>query len=117
MSSVERFMAERSPAIRRGSRLPARTERALDSIEERALLRSAGVRAASLVQAVKLHEIDFLSREAMSGQAMLRQWADTLSGTDPVVAEELSFFVQVARVGKGEVLADTIASFCEEGRR
>ena len=117
MPSIERFVSDRSPATSRGQRLPARTERALAAIEQQTILRSASVQATSIVQTVKLHEIDFLAREAMSGHAMLRQWADVLSGPDPLLADELRFFTDVARMGKGEILADTISSFCNEGRR
>lgn len=48
---------------------------------------------------------------------MLRHWADTLSGPDPLLADELKFFTDIARMGKGEILADTISDFCNEGRR
>ena len=101
----------------RGRQVSRQTERTLISLEEQTLVRSAGAQATSLVQTVKLHEIDFLAREAMSGHAMLRHWADTLSGPDPMLADELRFFTDVARMGKGEILADTISDFCNEGRR
>ncbi|MCP3880846.1 MAG: hypothetical protein GY701_20995 [Sulfitobacter sp.] len=42
-----------------------------------------------MVQTEKLHEIDRLSREAMTGQAMLSQWAATLAQRDPFL-EQLS---------------------------
>ena len=105
------------PATTRGRQVSRHTERALKSLDEHTLLRSAGVQATSIVQTTKLHEIDFLAREAMSGQAMLRHWAETLSGPDPALAEELHFFANLARMGKGEILADSISTFCNEGRR
>ena len=77
----------------------------------------AAVQAEGLVQGEKLREIDHLSREAMSGQAMLAGWRNTLAQGDPFLADELKFFTDVARMGKGEIIADTIDSFCRESRR
>jgi hypothetical protein len=74
------------------------------------------VQAEALVQGTKLHEIDHLTREAMTGQALVSKWRDTLSGADPLLADELRFFTDVARLGKGEVIADTIDTYCREGR-
>jgi hypothetical protein len=94
-----------------------RTSRALSRLEDQATLRMAGVQAEGMVQTEKLHEIDHLAREAMTGHAMLRRWSDTLAAGDVFLADELKFFTDTARLGKGEVLADTIDAFCREGRR
>lgn len=94
-----------------------RTGRALANIERNTLVRMASVQGHAIVQNEKLHEIDRLSREAMSGQAMLSQWAATLAQGDPFLADELKFFRDLARMGKGEIIADTISDFCQEGRR
>ncbi len=88
---------------RLGSGLSRRTARALE--------------AEGYVQAEKLHEIDSLTREAMSGQAMLHKWQQTLSQGDPFVLDDLRFYMEVAKVGKGEVIADTIDSYCRESRQ
>jgi hypothetical protein len=112
------------PSTRSSSRLPDRsgrtlprpTSRALAGIEHRTRLRLARVQAEGLVQTEKVREIDHLTREAMSGHAMLRKWADTLAGADPFLADELKFFTDVARMGKGEIIADTIDSYCRESR-
>jgi hypothetical protein len=93
------------------------TSRALVGLDENSLVRAAGVRAESYVQAEKLKEVDHLARTAMGGQAMLRRWADTLAAGDPFVADELKFFTDVARMGKGEIIADTIDTYSREGRR
>lgn len=100
-----------------GSRLPRPTAKALARLEHQTTMRLANVQAEAIVQNEKLHEIDRLSREAMSGQAMLRRWADTLAAGDPFLADELKFFGDLARMGKGEVIADTISGYCQEGRR
>jgi len=97
--------------------LSRRTERALSAVELQTLLRMAHVQAEGLVQAQKLHEIDHLGRMAMSGHALLVKWGDTLAAGDPLLRDELKFFSDMARMGKGEVLADTIDSFCRESRR
>jgi hypothetical protein len=117
-------MPDLIPAHRTGaqptgtSARPSRsTSRGLARLEEQTLLRMAGVQAEGMVQTEKLREIDTLAREAMTGHAMLRQWSDTLAGGDPFLADELKFFTDAARLGKGEILADTIDSFCRESRR
>jgi len=94
-----------------------RTTRALIALEQQTVVRAAAVQAHAIVQNEKLHEIDHLTREAMSGQALLNQWAGTLAHGDPFLADELKFFTDVARMGKGEIIADTISDFCQEGRR
>ena len=94
-----------------------RTNRALTSLGQQTVIRAAAVQAHAIVQNEKLHEIDRLTREAMSGQALLNQWAGTLAHGDPFLADELKFFTDVARMGKGEIIADTISDFCQEGRR
>ena len=94
-----------------------RTSRALSTVQLNTIVRMASVQAHAIVQNEKLHEIDRLSREAMSGQAMLSRWAATLAQGDPFLADDLKFFADLAKMGKGEVIADTISDFCQEGRR
>jgi hypothetical protein len=90
--------------------------RALSQLEGRTLLRMASVQGEGMVQGEKVQEIDHLSRTAMTGQAMLSGWADTVARNDPLLRDELRFFTDVARIGKGEIIADTIDSFCRESR-
>lgn len=94
-----------------------RLGRALTGLERHTIVRAASVQAHAMVQTQKMHEIDHLTREAMSGQAMLNQWAATLAHGDPFLTDDLKFFTDVARIGKGEVIADTISDYCQEGRR
>jgi hypothetical protein len=94
-----------------------RTSRDLAVLHHQTAVRMASVQAEGVVQTEKMHEIDHLTREAMSGHAMLRKWSDVLASGDPFFADELRFFTDAARLGKGEVLADTIDSFCRESRR
>lgn len=100
-----------------GAPLPRQTSKGLARLEHQTTLRLAGVQAEATVQTDKLHEIDRVSREAMGGQAMLRHWGDTLAAGDPMLADELKFFTDLARMGKGEVIADMISNFCQEGRQ
>ena len=97
--------------------LPRRTNRALQTIEHHTLVRMAAVQAEAIVQTEKLHEIDRLAREAMTGQALLSQWKDTLANGDPFLADELKFFTDTARLGKGEVIADAVSAYCRESQR
>jgi hypothetical protein len=91
-----------------------RTARALAAIEHRALARTAEVQAEGFVAGAKVHELDALAREAVTGQAMLANWRDTVAGGDVLLADELRMFTDVARLGKGEILADTVSTFCRE---
>lgn len=93
-----------------------RVNRDLARIEHRTLVRMANVQAEGYVQTEKVHVIDHLTRETMSGQAMLHQWGSTLASGDPFVADEMKFFTDVAKLGKGEVIADTITTFCRDSR-
>jgi hypothetical protein len=93
------------------------TQRGLERLELRTTMRMAGVQGEGMVQTEKLREVDALTREAMTGHAMLRRWSDALAGGDPFLADELKFFTDTARLGKGEIIADTIDAFCRESRR
>lgn len=106
-----------STTSRLGGRVSRPTGRALAALDESSLVRVAGVEAECYVQVEKMKAVDHLARTAMGGQAMLRRWADTLAAGDPFVADELKFFTDVARMGKGEIIADTIDSYSREGRR
>jgi hypothetical protein len=94
-----------------------RTAWVLVTVERKTQTRVARIRGHAIVQTEKLHEIDHLTREAMTGQALLSRWAATLAQDDPFLADDLKFFADVARLGKGEVIADTISDFCQEGRQ
>ena len=93
-----------------------RAMRSLAAVERQTLARIASIRGHAMVQVEKLHEIDRLAREAMTGQAMLNRWGSTLAAGDPFVADELRFFSDIAKLGKGEIIADTVSSYCQEGR-
>jgi hypothetical protein len=77
-------------------------------------MRVADVQANGLVQTAKMQEVDRLTRAAMEGQAMLARWGATLAQGDAFLADELRFFTDIARLGKGEIIADTISDY---GRR
>jgi hypothetical protein len=100
----------------RGIPMSRQTSRALAQLGDRTLIRMATVQAEGMVQGEKVREVDHLAREAMTGQTMLRKWADTLAGADPMLHDELRFFSDMARIGCGEIIADTIDTFCRESR-
>lgn len=118
--SLER-LSSTSSLVRTSGRsvttISGRTRRALAALEERTLVRLADVQAEGYVAVEKGKEIDRLAREALTGQSLLRRWADTLAAGDPFLADELRFFSDLARLGKGEIIADTVDTFCREGRR
>ena len=95
----------------------ARVNRDLARIEQQTIVRLATAQAQGMVATEMAHEIDHLTREAMSGQAMLHQWGSTLASGDPFISDEMKFFTDMAKLGKGEVIADTITTYCREGRR
>ena len=122
MSNIERVSARTVVArpttglTMADRRQAGRTARALAVVEHTTLVRLARVQAESIVQTEKVHEIDHVSREAMTGHAMLHRWASTLASGDPFITDDLKFFLDVAKLGKGEVIADTIDTFCRESR-
>lgn len=81
------------------------------------MVRIANVEAEAVVATVKTQEVDRVTREALSGQAMLRRYSDVLAQNDPFLADELKFFTDMARLGKGEIIADLVTDFCRESRR
>jgi hypothetical protein len=89
----------------------SRTGRALATIEHQTIVRTASVQSEGFVEAEKLREVDRLAHTAMNGQAFLRGWANHLAGDDPMVADELRFFSDIAKLGKGEIIASAIDCF------
>lgn len=96
-----------SPGLRRDL---ARAERQM-------IVRQANVQVEEAVQVEKLHAIDHLAREAMIGQAMLQRWGSTLAAGDPFVSEDMKLYLDIAKLAKGEILSDTVETFCRESRR
>jgi hypothetical protein len=100
-----------------GSRLATRpTRKSLARLEQRTLVRLANIQTESYVQTEKIREVGHVAREAMTDQAMLHGWAKTLAAGDPLLQEDLRFFLDMARLGKGEILADLVETYCRESR-
>ena len=93
-----------------------RTTRALVNIERHTVVRLASVRGHALVQGDKVDEIDRLARRCIVDQAMLSKLGATLAQDDAFLADDLKFFVDLAKIGKGEILTNTISDFSREGR-
>jgi hypothetical protein len=111
----DRLGLTRNPNI--GSeRMPRPTARALGEVGHRTTVRVANVQAEGIVQTEKVREVDHLTREAMTGQAMLNQFREVLAHGNLLEADGLRFFTDMARIGKGEIIADTISAFCRESR-
>jgi len=94
----------------------ARVRRDIARVGAETVVRVAQTQSTGIVQTEKVHELDNLAREAMTGQALLARHREALAGADPMLADELRFFSDMARLGKGEVLADTVTAFCRESR-
>jgi hypothetical protein len=85
--------------------------RQLSGLERETIISQARVHAAGVVQTAKLDEVDRLSRTAMSGQALLARWSAVLADGDAFVADDLKLFTELAKMGKAEIIADTITGF------
>jgi hypothetical protein len=94
-----------------GSRLPRRFARGLSEVEGATVVRAAAVQCEAIIAAEKIKQVDYLTWQAMSGHAQLAGWANHLAGEDPILHDELRFFKDTARLGKGEIIADTIDKF------
>jgi hypothetical protein len=100
-----------------GRLVSVRDQRAVAAVQSRTLVRMAQIRADALVQTEKVHSLAFLGREAISNQALLDQHRQVLAHGNPFLADELRFFTEVVRLGQGEIIADTVSDWCQEGRR
>jgi hypothetical protein len=90
--------------------------RALTQVEERTLIRIARVQSEGMVQGEKIRELTHLGRNAETDHALLYKWANTLAAGDPMLHDELRFFGDMVRMGMGEIIADTIDTYCRESR-
>jgi hypothetical protein len=100
-----------------GQRISARTARTLRQVGENTLVRVATVQGEGIVQTEKVKELNRVGREAVVDTAMLRKFADTVASGDPMLADELRMLTDVARLGTAEIIADTVDTYCREGRR
>jgi hypothetical protein len=106
--------------VPRGSALTryqqARGDRAVAAAHHRTAARLAEVHGESIVATEKIHAIDWLAREAMLGHTVLVRFQHVLASDDPILQDELRFYVDLARLGKGEVIAQTVDRFSREGQ-
>jgi hypothetical protein len=104
------------PASRVIPTISRRASRQLLSVSDETSVRVARVQGESIVQTEKVHEIGHLTREAMTGFAMLRKWGDTLATGDVFMADDMKFFTDMAKLSMGEIIADTSDTYCRESR-
>lgn len=98
-------------------RLQASTAMLLAQARSIELVRVANAETEAIVATVKVQEVDRVTREAIAGQALLRHYSDTVAQGDAMLMDELRFFTDMARLGKGEIIADLVTDFCRESRR
>ena len=84
--------------------------RDLGYVDRQTVVRVAAVQAEGIAQAEKVRELDYLAEVAMLGQALVVRYRDVVAGADPLLQDELRFITDMARLGKGEIIADTIAA-------
>ena len=89
----------------------ARLEGTVAAIEHRTIVRIANIQAEGFVATEKSREVDRLAHTAMSGQALLKGWANQLAGNDLGLIDDMRFFTDMAKLGKGEIIADAIDTF------
>ena len=92
-------------------RLSRRAASRLAAVEADTLLRFARVIGEGRIQSEKLYEADQLVGDAMVGHARLHNKASCLSRNDPLLSDELRYYTDMAKLGKGEILADTFHTF------
>ena len=114
MPNIEHIPHQYPVATTSTSRAAARrgrtASRGLGVVEYQTIMRITTVQSEGIVQSEKMREIDRVAQTAMNGQALLARWRDTLAGPDPMLQDELRFFTDVARMGKGEIMMDTVAA-------
>lgn len=91
--------------------------KAMQNLRNQTLVRSAQAQATAMVVHEQMRNVDHLAREAVTGQAFLRQWTHSVAHGDPVLADELDFFVGLARMAKGQVIADYVDDCCRQNGR
>lgn len=105
--SLERLNHQRGPLGSAGympARLPRRLTRAQTLINARGLLRLTEAEAEIELQSFKLQAIDRLTQTAMTGHAFLCLTRDVLAGENPILHDELGYYLNVSRMAKAEVL-------------
>lgn len=107
---VPRQRTAPAPQIR-SQQVSRRLGRALAEVRGGTMVRQAEVQAESLLTDSKMHEVDYVTYQAMSGQAMLHRWAGMLAGDDIILADDLRMFRDVAKIGKGEMIADLVDKY------
>lgn len=93
------------------ARLRSQTRTDVARVEAQTVVRVAVVQAEGLVQAEKSHEVDRLTRTAMEGMALLRGWGNHLAKEDLALQDDMRFFCDIAKMAKGELIADSVAIF------
>jgi hypothetical protein len=109
-------LLQRQSGMGQVQQLTGHTRKALVQMQQRRVLRSAGVHLESSIAVAKGKELGYVCREGMTDNAMLHGWAKTLAAGDPLLEEDMRFYVEMHRVGSGEIIADLIDTFCGEGR-
>lgn len=108
MSEIMPFSGGQSGSLNTtGGRLSRRASNGLTAIESETLMRFARVTGESLVQAEKLHQLVSLVGAAMTGQKYLSLLASCLSRGDPLLADDLRFYEELAKMGQGQIIQDT----------
>jgi hypothetical protein len=109
-------IVRRTSAAPVGALRDARVRRDLSRVERQTIVRMAAVQGEGMVAAEKAREIDHVTRVAMAGHVMLSKWGTTLAAGDALLADEMRFFTDMARIGKGQVILELVDTFTREGR-
>ncbi|MBV9821447.1 MAG: hypothetical protein JO144_04325 [Actinobacteria bacterium] len=88
--------------------LPRRTRRALARLDDRTSLRVAGTQAVADVNAAKADAVGFVAQRGMQNVAFLSQVEQTLGQTVPIAVSRLQAIGDLATLGIGQVVTDTV---------
>jgi len=89
----------------------------IEAAQGRGAARLASVQAEDAVQHEKIKSVGELTREAMTDYFHMRRMAQAMAEYDRELYEDMRFFTDLQRFGSGEIVSDTISSYCRESRR
>lgn len=93
---------------REGYLLERTVRRQLARLEANTLVQVANVQAEGYVRTAKIHEVTACTAAAMTDHAQLADRANILAAGDPILADELRFYRDAARLGHGHLLASFV---------
>ena len=92
-------------------RLHQRTRMGVARVEQQTVIDVAQVQRQVIVQSERISGVDSLTRDAMIDCALRDGLVGVLAGENPVLREDLRYFSDIAKLGSGELIIDTVRNF------